>query len=158
MPAPLARSEAVRRRAPALEIGRRGVRMLRRLARAERGAAAVEFAVILPVLIAITFGIVQFGFAFSVYNTMLNASREAARAMAVEEFDAAQGEALANDYLNVYPSMSFTVAATEPDPADPSDRDVEVTITASLADAMVVDVLGIVGSQDLQTRTVMRRE
>jgi len=49
----------------------------------ERGAVAVEFAILLPVLIVILFGITAFGLAFSRFVTYLSASREGARYAAV---------------------------------------------------------------------------
>ena len=47
--------------------------------RAERGAAAVEFAVIAPVLFALLFGIIDFGWAFSQNLDVKHAAREGAR-------------------------------------------------------------------------------
>jgi TadE-like protein len=51
--------------------------------RAERGAVAVEFAILLPVLIVILFGITAFGLAFSRFETYISAAREGARYAAV---------------------------------------------------------------------------
>lgn len=51
--------------------------------RDERGAAAVEFAVLLPVLVVILFGITAFGVAFSKVETYVSAAREGARYAAV---------------------------------------------------------------------------
>jgi hypothetical protein len=53
--------------------------MLRR----EGGAVAVEFAILLPVLVVILFGITAFGLAFSRFVTYISAAREGARYAAV---------------------------------------------------------------------------
>ena len=47
--------------------------------RGERGAALVEFALALPLLLVILAGIVDFGFAFQRYEVITNAAREGAR-------------------------------------------------------------------------------
>jgi Flp pilus assembly protein TadG len=47
--------------------------------RSERGAVSVEFAIILPVLLLITFGIIDFGHAWYLKQTVTDASREGAR-------------------------------------------------------------------------------
>lgn len=49
----------------------------------ERGAAAVEFAIIMILLLIIVFGIVEFGIAFSKRNVYTGAAREGARYAAV---------------------------------------------------------------------------
>jgi Flp pilus assembly protein TadG len=43
----------------------------------------LEFALVLPILLLIIFGIIDFGRAFYLYNNLLNAAREGARAGAV---------------------------------------------------------------------------
>lgn len=47
--------------------------------RSERGAAAVEFALVVPILIALVFGTVDFGWAVNRYAAVGNAAREGAR-------------------------------------------------------------------------------
>jgi Flp pilus assembly protein TadG len=56
---------------------------LRHFARTDRGAAAVEFALIAPILLTLVFGIVDFGRAMYVYNVLTAGMREGARAAAV---------------------------------------------------------------------------
>jgi Flp pilus assembly protein TadG len=46
----------------------------------ERGASAIEFAIVLPVLIIILFGIIEFGLLLYNKQVITNASREGARA------------------------------------------------------------------------------
>jgi len=47
--------------------------------RSERGQAAVEFALVLPLLIVLFLGIVEFGIAFNNYVTLTDAARVGAR-------------------------------------------------------------------------------
>lgn len=49
----------------------------------EKGASAIEFAIILPVLIMLVFGIIQFGVAYNKYIALTHAAREGARLAAV---------------------------------------------------------------------------
>lgn len=50
-----------------------------RAIRTDRGAAAVEFAIVLPVLVAILCGTVDWGYYFFTRSVVVNASREGAR-------------------------------------------------------------------------------
>jgi Flp pilus assembly protein TadG len=45
----------------------------------QRGVAAIEFAILLPLLLFIVFGITEFGRALYAYNTILKGTRDAAR-------------------------------------------------------------------------------
>jgi len=51
----------------------------------ERGASAVEFALILPILVILIFGIFEFGIAYNNYIAITHAAREGARLAAVAE-------------------------------------------------------------------------
>jgi Flp pilus assembly pilin Flp len=51
--------------------------------RREEGAAAVEFALLLPLLVLLLFGFIQFGTAFNTRIQATNAAREAARAAVI---------------------------------------------------------------------------
>ena len=54
-----------------------------KIIKSEKGASAVEFAIILPILIILVFGIVQFGIAYNNYIALTHAAREGARLAAV---------------------------------------------------------------------------
>ncbi|MEX5297864.1 pilus assembly protein [Kocuria sp. CPCC 205292] len=51
--------------------------------RSERGAAAVEFALIAPILLALILGTIEFGRAYNVQISLTHAARETARDMAI---------------------------------------------------------------------------
>ena len=49
----------------------------------ERGASLVEFALIMPLLLILVLGIVEFGYLFAQFNEVRHAAREGARYAAV---------------------------------------------------------------------------
>lgn len=103
--------------------------------RARSGAAAVEFAIVLPLFLMLLFGIIQFGSVLFIHNNMVNAARETARRMAVDEsFDAAQAQSYAEAYLSDWNlTFSFTIV---PPPGAP---DVSVQISVPAAEATLVN-------------------
>jgi Flp pilus assembly protein TadG len=60
-------------------------RRMARNARRERGAAAVEFALLLPLLLLLVFGLIDFGRALNAQITLTQAAREGARVDALGE-------------------------------------------------------------------------
>jgi Flp pilus assembly protein TadG len=75
--------------------------------RGERGASAVEFGLIIPILLILVLGIVEFGHAFQVQGTLSAAAREGARAMA-----------LRNDQSQAKAAVEAAAAALNPDVTD----------------------------------------
>jgi Flp pilus assembly protein TadG len=67
-----------------------GCRRLR--GRGERGAIVVEFAIIVPILLLLVLGIIEFGFGYHAWDATQNAAREGARLGAVSP-DVAEIEA-----------------------------------------------------------------
>jgi len=121
-----------------------------------RGAAIIEMAFVLPGLLLLILGIMEFGSIFFIHNNMLFAAREAVRAYAVGDVDSAGAEALANDKLPPYANLTYTVKAS-PDKATNRERWVE--ISCPMSQAAIVDPLGIVsGAQPLTVRVYMRQE
>lgn len=66
------------------------IRRARRLTRDEGAQSLVEFALLLPILMYVLMGIIQFGLIFNAYVTMANAVREGARSASFYVFDANQ--------------------------------------------------------------------
>jgi Flp pilus assembly protein TadG len=80
--------------------------MSRRLLRDERGASAVEFALIVPLLIALVVGIVEFGHAFQVQGQLSAAAREGVRTMALQNDPAAARTAVRNATSTFAPAVT----------------------------------------------------
>ena len=72
--------------------GRTGANTARSCVRgrgSERGATLVEFAIILPILVLLTFGIIEFGVAFNADSTVAQSSRAGGRTAAISSLDPA---------------------------------------------------------------------
>jgi Flp pilus assembly protein TadG len=63
----------------------------RNLAAEEQGGALLEFALVLPILLAVVFGIAQFGLAFNSANDETHIANEVARYAVVNEDPSAKG-------------------------------------------------------------------
>lgn len=59
----------------------------KRVARSERGAELIEFALVFPLLLMIVLGIVDFGFMFQRLEVVTNAAREGARIAVLPGYD-----------------------------------------------------------------------
>ncbi len=127
-----------------------------------RGAALVEFAVVTPVLLAILFGIMEFGQLFRVRQTAQHAAREGCR-MAVLQSTAKPYSASSSP---VYQRISEIMTAggvafsggmlsiTEDTPGDPT---VSVTITVPYSDVSVTGFIGQV-TENVSGTCSMRKE
>ena len=102
-----------------------------RIIKNEKGASAVEFALILPILIMLVFGIFQFGIAYNNYIALTHAAREGARLAAVN-MDEIEGIAwFENRVRESAPSVtieSITLSGQDGDIGDP----VAVTVTGEV--------------------------
>ncbi len=96
----------------------------------ERGQAAVEFALVLPFLLVMLIGIVEFGQAWNQHQVITDAAREAARKAAISDEDVtlAMVEKAANDAMaaGAIPPARATIVANNWD--GPTNTDVIVTI------------------------------
>ena len=78
-----------------------------RIIKSEKGASAVEFALILPILVILVFGIVQFGIAYNNYIALTHAAREGARLAAVNMDETEGIEWFENRIRESAPSVSI---------------------------------------------------
>lgn len=88
-------------------------RRLSRHLRRDSGASLAEFALVLPVLVMIVFGIIEFGIAFTKAQAIEAAAREGARLASIESSTVGDIEARVNDALTGIPmSGPPTVSVT----------------------------------------------
>jgi Flp pilus assembly protein TadG len=71
----------------------------------ERGAVAVEFAILAPVLIMILMGIMEFGRAYNAQVSLTNAAREGVRVMAISNNQASARIAARNAAVSLTPAL-----------------------------------------------------
>ena len=87
---------------------------MRNRLRDERGATAVEFAFIVPLLLILVLGIVEFGHAFQVQGTLSAAAREGVRLMALQNDPAAARAAVRNAASSLNPGITDAQIAISP--------------------------------------------
>ena len=119
----------------------------------EKGAAAVEFAIILPILVLLVFGIIQFGPAFLYTISFTQAAREVVRLAAVEE-DIDTAEILNNiPVFAGHPVSSLTITIDEP--IDAIGEPVTATVSAQYN--FTIPLMGS-WSKNIVCATTMRQE
>lgn len=120
----------------------------------QRGAVAVEFALVVPLLLLLVFGMIQYGFYFWSLQGGSSAAREAARRAAVGRptaCDAFRGEVAAN--LRGIPSGDLAVTRTYATlPAAPGS-DVRVSVSFDSVDLHLPFVPFLDGGRVTQSAT-----
>ena len=115
----------------------------------ERGAELIEFALVMPLLLLIMFGIFDFGFLFQRYEVLTNAAREGARLAALPGYVDADVTARVNDYLAAagVPGAATTSLVFEPVTAGGRTFNVaRVTVSYEYQYTFVGPILAIFGS------------
>ena len=121
----------------------------------KKGQSIIEFAVILPILLMVLFGITEFGRAIMVTNVLNTASREGARLAAVSSV---------SDSLSVRARVVEVLDAANIDAKAitiqflVSEKSVEVTVTTDF-EVLSGGILDpFIGTFELKGKTVMRYE
>jgi Flp pilus assembly protein TadG len=129
----------------------------------ERGAVAAEFALLLPVLLTILFGIIEFGMIMYGREVVTNAAREGTRAGIVQgPPKRTEGEiiAIATTYLTGTgvntADVTFSVAGEGL--ANPNTLTVTATYLYRFLIPYIPAVVGIPDPLTITTQTVMRHE
>jgi len=103
-------------------------------ARNQKGASAVEFAIILPFLVMILFGMFQFGIAYNNWIALTHAAREGARLAAVGLYDE-------DEVIGSAPSVDIESVSISGQDGDIGDT-VTVNVTGTVLDIQIPFVGG----------------
>lgn len=98
----------------------------------DRGAAMVEFAIILPVLVLLVFGIMEFGRAYNNQNALTHAAREGIREYAITQ-DASLGEAAAKNAASTLDPNLMSVSTSACTAGQPATMDLAYPFTLNIA-------------------------
>ena len=132
---------------------------LRRMVKSEKGQSMVELALILPIIILILFGILEFGRIFYSYIVITNAAREGARVGAVGSPDSVIIERIREAAPLPYAESKLAITRLEPheDARTPGiPLTVEVAYDVDLVTPILEDILP--NPITLKSRVTMRLE
>jgi Flp pilus assembly protein TadG len=122
----------------------------------DRGAAAVEFALVMPVLLLLVFGIVDAGRLLNMQLALTQAAREGVRVAAL---GGSAGEATSRAQNALFPVTGATSSLTQACPASPtptSDAELRVTRTYNYI-TPIQGILNFMGQPALATPTITGR-
>ncbi len=112
----------------------------------ERGAAAVEFAIVLPVLVLLVFGIIQWSIYFNRLQGLQAAAREGARVAALPQSTQSDIRAKVTSALDgVLPSgttPTITVSPSSGNPCDLQSAGARVTVTVTTTSQLDIPLWG----------------
>ena len=113
----------------------------------DRGAAAVEMALVLPVLVVILLGIIDFGRVLNAQQTLTFAAREGARAMTLEN-SAIMARTAAKSAASPLGTLADSAITVSPSSCSPGTQ---ATVTVNYT----VPSTGFFGSFNIQGKGVM---
>jgi Flp pilus assembly protein TadG len=132
----------------------------------ERGAALIEFALTLPLMLLLLVGIMDFGLAFQRYNALNNAAREGARMAVLPGYSEADVEERVAAYLTAAgvtatPDTSATLDVVTPT-SGPAFSAWTVTVTIDYPFSFLAPIGRLVGGDfatvTMRSTAVMRAE
>jgi Flp pilus assembly protein TadG len=125
--------------------------------RNEEGQGIVEFALVLPVLLALVLGIVQFGITFNNYLTITDATRVGARKAAVSRFLGDSGAAARTATYSAASGLDPARLVVDIQSTSWTTPGADVTVTATYPYS--IDILGwVVRAGNLSSITHERLE
>ena len=128
--------------------------------RLEEGQDIVEYALILPFLLLLTFSIIDGGWLIFRYNTIANAAREGARAGIIPVSATCKEDCISERVTTAAQALTIGLGTVDIDPPVFTATTVEVTINyeAELITGFFAQALGVKSSIPLSATATMQRE
>lgn len=127
----------------------------------QRGSVIVEAALVLPILLFILMGIVEFGRILMIQQTLTNAAREAARTAAIyldNNTALSAAQTVAEDYLT-NSGVDLNLITVDPVFSEVNGTDaVQVNVNYDYTSSLASWIPGMADSFELRSRVIMRRE
>ncbi len=119
------------------------------------GAAAVEMAVVMPFLLTLLFGIIEYGWVFTIRQCLTNAAREGARTAALPGSTEDDVMDRSHEILNPLGLSTATITLTRSTPGNPVET---VRIAVPYSDVTLIGAYFGTTSYDLVAQCSMRKE
>jgi Flp pilus assembly protein TadG len=140
--------------------------LIRRLRKTDQGAEVIEMVIILPLLLALLFGVVEFGFLFQRYVFLTNAAAEGARVASLPGYTQADVQARVAAYAaasNITGVSATSVAASIAGPGGTSWPGSQVTVTYVYSYQFIGPIAALIGgsmspSITLTSRSTVRHQ
>lgn len=121
-----------------------------------RGVAVVEMAVVLPLLLALVFGIIEFGWVFMIRQTVVNAAREGCRTAVLQS---ATNDQVGDRVREVMAVLGYAEGTDWSFTTTDISADIQnVTVTISLDAISLTGGFILTGGSDLEGTCTMRKE
>lgn len=130
------------------------MKTLAKLRKSESGQSLVEFALVLPIILLLSLGVLEYGWMLNAKITVTAAAREGARAAAILGKDATDSAIDSTATLVAGKYMGVTLGANNVIVSTPDD---DITITLSYAKAPLVGVY-IKTPMTISSQVIMKRE
>ncbi|MGE3180520.1 MAG: TadE/TadG family type IV pilus assembly protein [Phycisphaerae bacterium] len=120
-----------------------------------KGAAAVEMALVTPFLLTMLFGIIEYGWIFTVRQSLIQAAREGARVAILPGTEDEEIVARVNQFLAPLGITSHSINMTRATDADPTET---VSVVVPYGDVTLIGEYFGSTDRDLGATCSMRKE
>ncbi len=131
----------------------------RRFRRDEAGSNSVEFALLMPVLVTLAIGSIEFGLIIYTLNAAQSVARDVTRLLATNRITASQAQSTAIQQLPHWVQAGTSVAVTQTAPTDPSNNRFTTDVSFAARSATPTTLLAwAYGGLVLHARVSMQQE
>ena len=126
--------------------------------RTTSGVAAVETALVLPVLAALLIGVIEFSFVFYTYNTMQSAARDVARRVSINKLASGSVSGEVGQLLPKWAAPQAASTMSQSAPNDPETNLITISVALPSQYASPLTFFSHYGQWTLQTSVTMKQE